>query len=294
MRKILHDMGFNITELSEIMDVSRPTMYKFLDLYENGDRDRIDQNVLKFFDGIKRNPKMKKKDALYYALLLQGGRGRSETHNDRINSIVTVTIVERPVRKLVLLRAENATDYMSYCEEMGCEWENIMNRIVQRFDDAAIVTLPRKMILPGTSGVAAGVEVCSNSFADLPKGYEVVDLLSSTYLHFRGAPYDNEEYFCEAIGIVSEALDSYDPEIYGWEFDPESAPSFNYGASSKKGARRAVPIRKNSEMSERVDIVHPNTVSLCDETSLMCPCPFPNRDKVAGKVIRRKTVFGDD
>jgi len=39
-------------------------------------------------------------------------------------------------------------------------------------------------------------------------------------------------------------LDSYDPEIYGWEFDSESAPSFNYGASSKKGARTAVPVRK--------------------------------------------------
>jgi len=244
MRKILHDMGLNITELSEIMDVSRPTMYKFLDSYENGDRDNIDQNVLKFFDSVKRNPKMKKKDALYYALLLQGGRGRSETHNDRINSIVTVTAVERPARKLVLLRAENATDYMSYCEEMGCDWENIMNQITRRFDDAAIVTLPRKMILSGASGVASGTEVYSDFSADVPKGYEIIDLPPCTYLHFRGAPYDNEENFCEAIKIVSEALDSYDPEIYGWEFDSESAPSFNYGASSKKGARMAVPVRK--------------------------------------------------
>jgi len=242
MRKILHDMGLNITEISEIMDVSRPTMYKFIDSYENGDRDKIDQNVLKFFDSVKRNPKMKKKDALYYALLLQGGR--SETHNDRINSIVTVTAVERPVRKLVLLKSKNAIDYMSYCEEMGCDWENVMNNITCRFDDAAIVTLPRKMILPQTSGVASGIEVYLDFSADVPKGYEVVDLPSCIYLHFRGAPYDNEENFCEAIKIVSEALDSYDPEIYGWKFDFESAPSFNYGASSKKGARMAVPVRK--------------------------------------------------
>ena len=244
MRKILRDMGLQITELSEIMDVSRPTLYKFIDSYENGDRDSVDPDVLKFFDSVKRNPKMKKKDALYYVLLIQGSRGRSAIHDEKIKTMVTVTAVDRPARKLLLLRSKNGTDYMSYCEEMGCDWENIMNGIECRFDDAAIVTLPEKMVAQKTSGTAAGIEVPADCSVDVPKGYELVDLPSCTMLYFQGSPYDNEEYFCEAIKIVFDALDSYDPEIYGWRFDPEIAPAFNFGASSKKGARIAVPVMK--------------------------------------------------
>ena len=244
MRKILQDMGLRITELSDIMEVSRPTMYKFIELYENGNRDEIDTGVLKFFDSIERNPKMKKKDALYYALLIQGSRGRSNAHDRRVKTMVTVTAIDRPMRKLLLLRSKSAVDYMSYCEEMGCEWENIMNGTECRYDDAAIVTLPSNMVVSQTSKIASGIEVPVDFSLDVPEGYEVIDLPPCTMLYFRGSPYSSEEDFCEAIEIVFDALDSYDPEMFGWKFDHESAPSFNYGASSKKGARIAVPVRK--------------------------------------------------
>ena len=244
MRKILRDMGLRITEISEIFDVSRPTMYRIIDSYDAGDRDSIDDDILKFLDSIERNPKMKKKDALYYALLIQGGRGRSDAHSDRVKAIVTVTAVERPARKLLLSRSKDASDYMSYCEEMGCDWENVMNGFQCRYDDAAIITLPKKLILPQTSGVAAGIEL-SDIRSEIPDGYDVIDLPPCTMLYFTGSPYDNEEYFCEAIKIVSDAMNSYDPGMYGWTFDPETAPAFNFGASAKKGARMALPVRRS-------------------------------------------------
>ena len=187
---------------------------------------------------------MKKRDALYYALLVQGGRSRSEIHSDMVKTIVTVTLIERPARKLILLRSKTAVDYMSYCEEMGCDWENDMNEIACRFDDAAIVSLPESMVTPQMSRVASGIEIPLDHTVDLPRRYEVVDLPPCEFLYFKGATYDDENDFCEMIGIVSEALNSYDPEAHGWKFDFESSPSFNYGASSKKGARMAVPIVK--------------------------------------------------
>ena len=244
MRQILQNIGLQISELSEIMDISRPTMYKFIDLYDAGEKSKIDTNVLKFLEHIEKRPKISKKDALYYALLIQGGRRGCEDGN--VSKIVTVTMIERPARKLLLLRSKNGSDYMSYCEEMGCDWENVMNAFESRFDDAAIATLPKSMVMKKTSATASGVEVPTDFSQDVPKGYDLIDLPPCTMLYFRGSPYADEGDFCEAIGIVNDALSTYDPELYGYEFDYDVAPSFNFGASAAKGARLAVPIRKIS------------------------------------------------
>jgi hypothetical protein len=244
MRKIFQNMGLKITEISEIMEISRPTMYKFIDMYENGEKEKIDSNVLKFFERVERNPKMQKKDALYYALLIQGSKGRLEPQEENVRRMVTATAVERPARRILLLRSKNAVDYMSYCEETGCEWESVMNAVERRFDDAAIVTLPKDLVKPGTSRTASGVEVPADHSFDIPKGYELIDLPPCTMLYMVGSPYDGEEHFCEAIEILNDALAVYDPETYGWKFDHENGISFNFGASAKKGARLAVPIRK--------------------------------------------------
>jgi len=244
MRKILRNMGLQITEISEIMGVSRPTMYKFIEMYEDGDKEKIDSNVLKFLENVERNPKMQRKDALYYALLIQNGRDGLNPREGGVKPIVTVTMMERPARKLILLRSRNAMDYLSYCEEMGCDWEGIMNDIECRCDDAAIVFLPKSMVAPNTSRTASGVEVPPDFSVNIPAGYETIEIPPCTMLCFRGLPYDTEECFCEAIDIVSDALNTYDPEPYGWKFDYEAAPTFNFGASAKKGARMAAPIKK--------------------------------------------------
>jgi hypothetical protein len=243
MRKRLQNMGVRITELSELMGVSRPTFYKYLDMYDLGEREKIDPKVLKLLDHIRKNPRIGKRDVLYYILLIQGGKGRMETDDRKVSRIVTVTIVERPARKLVLLRSKEASDYLSYCEEMGCWWEKIMNGIQDRYDDAAIVELPISMTAAGTSGTASGVEVPSDFKGDLPAEYEIIDLPPCTMLYFCGSLYDNEEDFCEAIGIVSDAMEAYEPERFGWKYAPDDAPSFNFGASAEKGARTAVPVR---------------------------------------------------
>ena len=244
MRKIINNMGLRITEISEILDVSRPTMYKFIEMYESGDKSKIDHNVLKFLEYVERNPKMQKRDILYYALLIQGGRGRLDPQGGGVSKTVTMTMVERPERKLILLRSKNATDYMSYCEEMGCEWENVLNNINHRYDDAAILTLPKNMVVSGTSEIVSGIEVSMDFTGDVPRRYEVVDLPACMMLYARGSPYADEGDFCEAIEIVNDALNTYDPEVYGWKFDNSLAPSFNFGASAKRGARVAVPIGK--------------------------------------------------
>ena len=44
-----------------------------------------------------------------------------------------VTPVERPKRKLMLLRSANASDYWSFCQEKGCDWNGLLNSIPEKF-----------------------------------------------------------------------------------------------------------------------------------------------------------------
>ena len=161
----------------------------------------------------------------------------------KVSATVTVTLAERMERKMIILRSKRAQDYFSYCEEVGCDWEGVLNSVAERFDNAAIITLPQHLIAAGTSTVAAGIEVPADYAKKLPEGYEVIDMPPCRMLYFQGMPYEKEEDFGEAIGIVLEAIANYRPELYGRSFAYDDAPQFNFGASAKTGAKIAVPVR---------------------------------------------------
>jgi len=176
----------------------------------------------------------------YYRMI----KGESNMNKEAISRTVTVTAVERPARKLILLRSARATEYLSYCEEIGCEWEGLLNSIPEKFDTAALLTLPGNLITPGTGNTAAGVEVPQGYAKPLPAGYGMIDLPACTLLYFQGVPYSDEDAYCEAIDIVEEAVDAYDPTRYGWAFADALAPRLHFGASAETGARMARPVVK--------------------------------------------------
>lgn len=161
-----------------------------------------------------------------------------------IKRTMTVTAVERPARKLLLLRSVRATDYFSFCAEMGCGWEEAFNRIPQRLDAAALLTLPENMIKPGTGNTAAGIEVPVDYDEPVPAGCDMIVLPPCTMLYFQGASFQDEGDFGEAINILLEEMAAYNPAQHGWQYAPELAPYFNFGASAAQGAKMARPARK--------------------------------------------------
>lgn len=172
---------------------------------------------------------------------------KENTDMENKSAICTVTCVSRPERKLIVLRSKNGKDYWSFCEEMGCEWEGMLNSIPEKFDTAAFVELPEGMIKKGTSFAAAGVEVPAGyDVSKVPEGYDVIDLKPCHILYFQTEPFEKEEDFGEAITAVFQALERYKPENYGYAFDPEIAPRFNFGAGAAIGAKLAVPVKKIS------------------------------------------------
>ena len=173
----------------------------------------------------------------YYSLK----EGTEPMPKEPINKTMTVTAAERPPRKLIVVRSVKATEYLSFCEEVGCDWEGIFNSIPEKFDTSALLTLPPNLIKPGTGNTAAGVEVPLDYQKPIPDGCEMIELPPCTMLYFQGASYEDENNFGEAIGTLWVIMASYDPTLYGWEYAPELAPFFNFGASAKEGTRMARP-----------------------------------------------------
>lgn len=152
-----------------------------------------------------------------------------------------VTAQERTKRKLIYLPSHKAQDYFSYCEELGCEWEGLLNSIPEKLDSAALIELPDSLVENGFSKIAAGIEVPYDYDKTIPEAYRIAALPECTMLYFQSEPYEKEEDFCQAIDSTYIAIGKYNPALYGYEFAYDIAPSFNFGADAKTGARLAVP-----------------------------------------------------
>lgn len=173
----------------------------------------------------------------YYTLL----KSKEEINMSNDLSLCMITAKERPKRKFIYLPALKAEDYFSYCEEMGCEWEGLLNSIPEKFDTAALAELPEFLVTGGISKMAAGIEVPMDFEKPLPDGYRVAELEECVMLYFQSEPFENEEDFCKAIESTYAAIEKYDAGSYGYRFAYDIAPAFNFGADTKMGAKLAVP-----------------------------------------------------
>lgn len=160
----------------------------------------------------------------------------------RVSGTVTVSVVERPARKLIFLRT-GSLDYFEACAEVGCEWAEFYNSIPEKFDTAAGGRLPDALVLSGTSGAAFFVEVPLDYEKPLPAGYEIAELAPCTYLYFVGMPFENQEDYGAAIGILNEAIAAYLFEKFGWK-KSGTGPYLGMGAEADTGARTAVPVER--------------------------------------------------
>jgi len=177
----------------------------------------------------------------YYYLYVKNRRD-AEMEKEKVSKIVTTYVVERPARKLVLLRSKTARCYDTFCEEMGCNWHALLGSIPEKFTSGALLTFPPGLMKAGTGIAAAGVEVPHNYAKPLPEGYEIINLPPCKMMFFQGAPFENEGDYGEAIGTIFKAIKAYNPELYGYKYAPNIAPHFNFGASAEGGAIMAIPV----------------------------------------------------
>lgn len=170
-----------------------------------------------------------------------------EKGTDMSTNIVFTQVVECPARKLIVKRGVKATEYFEYCEEGNCDVWDILINIKGALKEAMGVWLPEKMRKPGTSEYCHGVEVPVDFSGKIPDGFDVIELMPCKYMVFHGEPYEDDEKFSEAIGIVWNAVSRYNPRHFGWEWAPDDAPRFQLAPMGHRGYIEGRPVREYKE-----------------------------------------------
>lgn len=171
---------------------------------------------------------------------------------------VFVQAVHKPARKAVIKRGVRATDYFSYCEEVGCDvWglllsikSDVKNLIPGRGDqgpslidwEPVCLWLPGIYIKAGTSTYVQGAEVSLDYAGAVPEGFDLVEFPACDYLMFQGEPFEEEDY-CQAIEQVWSAVKRYNPSVLGYEWD-ENNPRIQLEPIGQRGYIELLPVRK--------------------------------------------------
>ena len=160
----------------------------------------------------------------------------SETRN------VFIQVIEKPARKVILKRGKNATEYWSYCNEVGCDVWGLLTSIKSISGEPVCLWLPEHLRKPVTNEYVQGVEVEADYAGTVPEGFEVIDLPEATYLLFRGEPFE-EENFETAIAEIWNAEKKYDPAFIGYEWD-DMNPRIQLEPVGTRGYIELVPVKK--------------------------------------------------
>lgn len=131
---------------------------------------------------------------------------------------VFVQVIHKPQRKVLIKRGETATEYFTYCEEVGCDVWGLLTSMKSISGEPVCLWLPEKYRKPGTSEYVQGVEVPVNYEGEIPEDFDVITLPEAEYMMFRGEPFEEEDY-CEAIEGVQASIKKYDPTLTGYAWD---------------------------------------------------------------------------
>lgn len=170
-------------------------------------------------------------------------------------TVIFTQIVERPARKLLVYRSKNASEYFEYCEETAAGmpggtscmsiWDWLCG-VKEALYEPIGVWLPKSMRLTERGVYAHAVEVPSDYAGEVPKGFDLLDLPPCRYMIFQGEPYDDEKYGY-AVGECMKRIDKFDPEVYGYAFDEETAPRFQLAPMGWRGYIEGRAVRKITE-----------------------------------------------
>ena len=154
---------------------------------------------------------------------------------------VFVQVVEKPARKCYIRRGVKADDYMSYCEEVGCDVWGLLTSIRSLIGEPVCLWLPPQYRAAGTSEYVQGVELAPDDALPVPDGFDVIRLPAAKYLQFQGEPFKEEDY-CEAIDALKTAIDRYQPSLIGYAWDDDN-PRIQLEPVGARGYIELLPIK---------------------------------------------------
>ena len=155
---------------------------------------------------------------------------------------IFIQVIEKPARKVIIKRGIKATEYWTYCQEVGCDVWGLLSSIKSISGEPVCLWLPEHLRNPIENVYVQGVEVGLDYSGIIPEGFEIIELPASTYLLFRGEPFEEDDYE-DAIGEIWNAEKKYNPEFIGYEWD-ESNPRIQLEPIGERGYIELVPVKK--------------------------------------------------
>ena len=155
---------------------------------------------------------------------------------------IFIQVIEKPARKVIIKRGIKATEYWTYCQEVGCDVWGLLSSIKSISGEPVCLWLPEHLRNPIENVYVQGVEVELDYSGIVPEGFEIIELPACTYLIFRGEPFEEDDYE-DAIGEIWNAEKKYNPEFIGYEWD-ESNPRIQLEPVGERGYIELVPVKK--------------------------------------------------
>jgi len=177
---------------------------------------------------------------LFTPYLLENKERKATVMNETRN--IFIQVIEKPARKVIIKRGIKATEYWTYCQEVGCDVWGLLSSIKSISGEPVCLWLPEHLRNPIENVYVQGVEVELDYSGIIPEGFEIIELPASTYLLFRGEPFEEDDYE-DAIGEIWNAEKKYDPGFIGYEWD-EMNPRIQLEPIGERGYIELVPVKK--------------------------------------------------
>ena len=83
----LIELDIKITELANYLDTSRPTLYKYIELFDDGEIDKVPRQFKKLFKLINESPLIDKLNVIEYIISNKKDKKKTNTSPDIIKTI---------------------------------------------------------------------------------------------------------------------------------------------------------------------------------------------------------------
>ena len=128
LRDKIRDLDLRISDLAEYLKISRPTLYKYIDMYEEGNRSTIDTKILNLFDYIQNSKNIGNSNVIYY--IMNNIIENSNTNNseeDKRMKIKSLLKTENKTKEdfIYMLTEDNffdpILDYLMKCKKLSAD-----------------------------------------------------------------------------------------------------------------------------------------------------------------------------
>ncbi|MEI0702686.1 hypothetical protein [Brachyspira intermedia] len=128
LREKIRDLGLRISDLAEYLKISRPTLYKYIDMYEEGNRSTIDTKILNLFDYIQNTKNIGSNNVIYYIMNnIVENSNTNNTEEDKRMKIKSLLKTENKTKEdfIYMLTEDNffdpILDYFMKCKKLSTD-----------------------------------------------------------------------------------------------------------------------------------------------------------------------------